>query len=166
MAQAIEVTATYRDQANKTATNTMFVNAGLTIAQYIARLQQAAVIIDAATQAILEGIEFCVSVDISGLTLNTVNLISDVEEVAAWQFLTDEGRPVNLNIPGGLTALTAEGSDDLDLLNSVNGEIQLMMLNGLEVTGSVVIEPCDVDEGDITTLVYAREEVRNSGTRR
>lgn len=163
MAQAIEVITTFQDQANKTAKNSIFINSGLTIAQYNARLQQAAIIIDAATQAVIKSMIYCVSVDISTLTDNTISLDSDVEEVGAFKIATAAGRIVDMNIPGILPGMNIPGTDDLDL-DGVEAlqEIHQMIFEGLDVEG--LMGPCDIDGEDATQVVSARYEVRNSGS--
>lgn len=164
MAQAVEVIVSYADQANKPATSTLFAANGLTSAQYSTFLRAAAVIIDAVTAALITGITFVISVDISALTTNANTVTSDVEEVGAFQFLSGDSRPVNLNIPAILDGLSGSGSDDLDQGLSTVSAITSMMVAGLAVTGGT-IAPCDVNEDSLVSTVFAREEVRNSGGR-
>jgi hypothetical protein len=163
MAKAIEVTGTYQDQAGKTATNTMFIPNGLTLAQIVEGLQAAAAIIDAAITALLTGLEFTISVDISGLTNPIAADSADVEEVNEYIFATADGRDVRYNIPAGNNTASPAGTDDLDQANANVAAFISMIEDGIAVTGGTVTVS-DVDEDDITNVLVARERVRNSGS--
>lgn len=164
MAKAVEVTGTYRDQAGKTATNTQYVTQGSTLAQYVEALRGLAVLIDDVTTAVLSALNFTVTIDLTGLTGNIAAATSDVEEVGAFQFATADGRPVNINVPAINTTMSPSGSDDLDQADTDVAAFISAMEDGIAVTGGTII-PTDVDEDDIAAIVYAREEVRNSGSR-
>lgn len=162
MVKAVEVIPSWRDQAGKTATNTLYVPNGLTLAQYHEGLEASAVLLDEVSGAVMEGMTFCVEVDISGLTGNVVVTTADVEDIGAFQFRTADNRPVNVNVPGIIDTLAPLGSDNLDQSDTDVAAFISMFEDGLAVTGGT-ITPTDVDSDDITAVVFAREEVRNSG---
>ena len=164
MVKAIEVTPTWRDQAGKTATNTLYVPNGLTLAQMQEGLEAAAILLDEVSGAVMENMGYVVDVDISGLTGNTALSTSDVEDIGAFQFRTGDNRPVNCNVPGILDTLSVTGSDALDQADTDIAAFVSMFEDGLATVGGT-IQPTDVDEDDVVSLVYAREEVRNSGSR-
>ncbi len=164
MAEPIEVNGTYSDQAGNKSSNTMYIASGLTIAQITEGLQALVVLVDDVLQALVNGFEFTVSVDLSGLTGNTAAPSSDVEEVGEFIFTTGQNRPVNVNVPGIWDTFSASGSDELDQADSDIAAFVTAMEDGIAVTGGTII-PCDVDQNDITELVTARERVRNTGTR-
>jgi len=164
MAKAIEVTPTWRDQANKTSTNTLYVPNGLTLAQMQEGLVAAAVLLDEVSGAVMEGMGYNVDVDISALTGNGGTSTADVEDIGAFQFRTADGRPVNVNVPAIIDTLSIAGSDALDQADTDIAAFISMFEDGLATTGGT-IQPTDVDEDDIVSVIYAREEVRNSGSR-
>jgi len=163
MAEPIEVVATYQDQANKKSTNTSYIADGLTIAQIEEGLQGFAQLIDDVTNALINGIDFSISIDGSGLTGNVAGGTSDVEEVAEFISRTAAGREVRMNIPATNDTASVAGSDDLDQTDTDVAAIVSLLEDGLSVTGGTII-PSDVDENDIIEVVTARERVRNSGS--
>lgn len=124
-----------------------------------------ATLVDAVLGGKVESADLGVFVDISALTSNTALSTSDVEEVGAFAFEAVGGFPVKVNIPAIDELMVLSGSDDIDQSDSDIAAFIALMESGLAVTGGTVI-PCDVDENDITTTVYARERFRASGTRR
>lgn len=164
MVKAVEVTPSWRDQAGKTSTNTMYVPNGLTLAQYQEGLAAAAALLDEISGAVMEGMGYSVDVDISALTGNVASGTADVEDIGAFQFATADGRPVNVNVPGIIDTLTPAGSDALDQAQVDVAAFISMFEDGLAVTGGTII-PSDVDEDDIVSTNFAREGVRNSGQR-
>lgn len=104
--------------------------------------------------------------NITGLTGNTVGTASDVEHVGKFEFLTDAGDRVKVNIPAlGESLVNAFDADELDQGDAQVAAFITAMTDGIAVTGAV-IEPCDLGEGDIVDVVFAREAFRNSGKRR
>lgn len=164
MAEPLELVGTYRDQANKEATNTLYVTDGLTIAQMTEGVQALVQLIDEVLNAVIRGFDFVLSVDLSGLTGNSTGQTSDVQEVGEFIFATGANRPVVLNLPCINDAASPAGSDDIDQSDTDMAAIIAMMEDGLVVTGGTII-PTDVDQNDIVQLVTARERMRNSGSR-
>jgi hypothetical protein len=162
MANAIKVLGSWIDQASKRGTNTMYTPNGLTLAQYIEGLQAMAILLDNCSGAVLEGLNFTVPVDISGLTGNAALSTSDVEEVSQFVFQTTDGRLVHVNVPGLDDTKTPVGTDDLDQVDTDVAAFISMFEDGLATAGGT-ITPCDVDEDDIVAVVTARGAVRNSG---
>lgn len=164
MPEPVALTTTVSDQAGKTATMTEFIADNLTIAQ----IEEGAIAHSAQIEGLLSGIisrmEFCVGVDLSGLTGNVAAGTSDVEEVGEFIFVTGQGREVNLNLPCINDTTSPAGSDDLDQGDANIAPIIDAMINGLTTAGGV-LAPCDVDENTIISVKVARERVRNSGSR-
>jgi hypothetical protein len=102
-----------------------------------------------------------IPVDISGLTGNTLDPASDVEQIAAFQFLDTNGEPVDVNVPGLLLADVVAGTDGL---NTADTEIAAFIT--LMETGNGTIAPTSVAEADIIDTLYARKETRASGRKR
>ena len=164
MAEPVEIVATYRDQASKEGTNTMYVADGLTIAQMTEGVQALAQLADAVVNAVIRGFDFVISIDLSGLTGNSTGQTSDVQEVGEFIFATAANRPVQLNLPCINDAASPAGSDDIDQTDTDMAAIIAMMEDGLVTVGGTII-PTDVDQNDIVQLVTARERMRNSGKR-
>lgn len=164
MAEPIEVTPSYTDQAGKKSTNTLYITEGLTLIQIIEGLQTLVLFIDDVVGALINGIDFTISVDLSGLTGNVTAATADVEEVGEFISRTVAGRDVTLNLPCINDTTSPPGSDDLDPTDTNIGAIISMLEDGLAVTGGTII-PCDVDGNDLVQVVTSRERVRNSGSR-
>lgn len=106
-----------------------------------------------------------VGVDISALTGNLVGANSDVEHIGKFEFLSEDGFRMKVNVPA-LSEVTL-GATTSDSLNQAQADIAAFiaaMEDGINVTGALIV-PCDVGESDITNVVFAREAFRNSGAR-
>lgn len=165
MAVAFEIIYTISDDSNEKSTTTIKVPSTFNLSDYAEFAADMAELIDVIVQGKIESADLCLAVDISGLASNTAGVTSDVEELAAFVFETGEGRKVQLNVPGINDLFVVAGSDDLDLADGAVDDVVQAMLSGLSTAGGTII-PCDRGEGDITTLVNARERFRASGTRR
>lgn len=105
-------------------------------------------------------------VDISGLTGNSAISISDVEHCAKFEFLTDAGNRVKVNIPAMDSDIVGgTDSDSLDLAAPEVLAFTQAMTLGISVTGAT-IQPCDIGGDNIVDTVFGREAFRNSGARR
>jgi hypothetical protein len=102
-----------------------------------------------------------IPVDISDLTGNTLDPASDVEQIAAFQFLDANGEPVEVNVPGLLLADVVAGTDGLD-----TADTEIAAFITLMEDGDGTVEPCSVAEADILSVIYARKETRASGRKR
>lgn len=104
--------------------------------------------------------------NISALTGNLVGDDSDVEHIGKFEFRAPLNLRVKCNIPAlAEVAVNATTSDSLSLSEPEVAAFITAMEDGIAVTGGT-ISPCDMGEGDITELVFAREAFRNSGARR
>lgn len=165
MAIAVAITYTFTDDSGETATTDVHVPNTFSFAQYSEFGRAMAELIDEIVHGRVSSVELTVTSDISGLTGNNAQANSDVEEIGAFQFRTAEGRTVTVNIPGINESMVEANSDDLDQLDTDIAAFTSAMLNGIAVAGGTAI-PCDVNEADLTTLVFAREQFRASGKRR
>lgn len=165
MAIAIAVNYTFTDDSGETATTTVHVPNTFSISQYTEFSRAMANLVDNIVAGVVSSCELTVSLDISTLTGNNAQAGSDVEEIGAFVFRTGEGRDVQVNIPGINESMVASNSDELDQLDTDVAAFITAMLSGIAVAGGTP-QPSDVNEGDLTTLVSAREEFRSSGKRR
>jgi len=165
MAIAIAVTYEFTDDSGETATTTIHVPNTFSIAQYTEFGRAMADLLDNIVSGVVSNAELTVTLDISALTGNNAQSGSDVEEVGAFLFRTAEGREVSVNIPGINESMVSANSDDLDQLDTDIAAFTTAMLNGIAVAGGTP-QPCDANEADLTTLVFAREQFRASGKRR
>jgi hypothetical protein len=159
---APKITLKISDNDNDPANTSIHVPSGFTVAQYGAFANAYANAVD---DIVLGRVNpkgtMTIPVDISGLTGNTLDPASDVEQIAAFQFLDTNGEPVDINVPGLLLADVVAGTDGL---NTADTEIAAFIT--LIETGDGTVAPSSVAEADITTLVYARKETRASGRKR
>ena len=165
MARAFALTYTYQDDSGNTATHDIHVPTAFSIAQFTEFGRSMADLLDNIVGGLIISLDLTITADISGLLLNFVDPLSDVEEVAAFQFATADNRAVLVNLPGMDEDIVLAGSDDLDQLDSGVAAFITAMETGIAVTGGT-ISPCDVNEDSIVETVYAREEFRSSGKRR
>lgn len=162
MAIAPKIQVKITDNDNDPANTGIHVPSGFTIAQYGTFANAYANAID---DIVLGKVDpkgtMTIPVDISALTGNTLDPASDVEQIAAFQFIDTNGEPVDINIPGLLLADVVAGTDGLDIADT-----EIAAFVTLIETGDGTVAPSSVAEADITTLVYARKETRPSGRRR
>lgn len=150
------------DNDNDDAETSIHVPSGLTPAQYgtfsndYANAMDDIVLGRVSTKAIMT-----IPVDLSALTGNTLDPASDVEQIAAFQFLDANGEPVDVNVPGLLLADVVAGTDSL---NTADAEIAAFIT--LMEDGNGTIAPSSVAEADIVSTIYARKETRASGRAR
>ena len=150
------------DNDTDAANTEIHVPSGLTIAQYGTFANAYAnAMDDIVLGAINPKATMTIPVDVSGLANNTVDPASDVEQIAAFQFLDTNGEPVQVNIPGLLLADVLAGSDGL---NQADTEIAAFIT--LMENGNGTISPCSVAEADIIDTIYSRKETRASGRKR
>src|SRR5687767_9244262 len=96
----VEVIYTIRDRKDKTAETTIYAPSGFTAANYALFAGHLAEVIDGLLSGKVDTADIGYAVDISALTGNAADPASDVEETGEFQFLTSEGRPVMLTVPG------------------------------------------------------------------
>lgn len=138
------------------------VQSGASLAQYAAyAVAHAAAMDDIVLGAINPIATLSIAIDISGLTGNTLDPASDVEQIAAFQFASADGEPVDVNVPGLLLADVVAGSD---ALNTADTEIAAFIT--LMEDGDGTVAPCSIAESDIVATFYARKETRASGKKR
>lgn len=157
MAVAFEIVYSVADEkGTKPSTFAVQVPITFNLSQYVEFAAQAATIIDALLAGRIQDASLCFTADVSALTGNTIGAASDVEERGRFAFLTGDNREVRLNVPALNESLVQVGSDDLDLIDVNVAAVESMMLDGIAVTLGTIV-PCDVDEADLTSLIYARE---------
>ena len=162
MAIAPKIQLKITDNDGDAANTAIHVPSGFTIAQYGTFADAYAnAVDDIALGRVDPKGTMTIPVDISALTGNTLDPASDVEQIAAFQFIAADGELVDINVPGLLLADVVAGTDGL---NTADTEIAAFVT--LIETGDGVVAPSTVSESDITTLVYARKETRASGKRR
>ena len=161
---APQIIYTVIDADGDRATTTVNLPGGFTLAHFNEFGSSMATLLDALLGGRVEGADFCVNVDVSGLTSNVALSTSDVEEIGNFVFTTAIGTGVRINVPGIDELTVAAGSDDLDQSDPAIAAFIAGIENGINTVGGL-IEPCDVGEEDITSVVFAREKFRASGKR-
>lgn len=162
MPLAPKIRFTVKDNDGDTGNTEVHVQSGDTIAQYQTfAVAYAAAMDDIALGAIQPLATMSIPVDISALTGNTLDPASDVEQIAAFQFATADGEPVDVNIPGLLIADVVGGSDSLNLADT-----QIAAFITLMEDGDGTVAPCAINEDDIVATFYGRMETRPSGKKR
>lgn len=162
MAVAPKWITTVRDQAGGRARFAVHPIAGKSLAEYAEGAIAFAEDLNDMITGVVEAVRFFLGVDISGLTNNTVQGNSDVEESGQFIFADADGRHVEVNIPGILSDYFVAGSNDLDTANATVDAFVDLMIDGGAVTGGTAI-PCNIAEIDIVSLVSARKVMRPSG---
>lgn len=156
-----EIVYTVEDVATNRATTSIKVPTTFALADYVSFGQQLIVLAGAIMRGVVRSAELCLSIDISGLSNNALSTLSDVEEIAAFEFVTADGNRVKLNIPGCPDGVTIPGTNTLDESDSQVATIITIMEDGLAGT-----QPCDVGGDDIVDTLFAREHFRSSGKRK
>jgi len=162
MAVAPKWVTTIRDQAAKRSRFEVNPVAGKTLAQYGEAAILFAEDVNDMITGVVETVRMFQSVDISGLTNNTVQGNSDVEESGQFIFADADGRHVEINIPGIISDYFVAGSNDLDTANPTVDAFVDLMIDGVAVTAGTAI-PTNIAETDVVSLVSARKVMRPSG---
>lgn len=162
MPLAPKIRYTIYDNDRDKSTTEVHVQAGATVAQYAAFAQAYADAVDPVIGGVIGQVaHMSIPVDISTLTGNALDNASDVEEVASFQFVDEDGEPADVNIGGLAVGDMVSGSDALN-----TADTQIAAFITLMEDGNGVISPSTVAESDIIATLYARRETRPSGRRR
>lgn len=165
MALVTSLTYTYEEEAGKEATNTIFLQVGFNLAQYIEAARAMAQFADLLVHGRIKPVaELGIGIDISALVGNVASLTSDVEDIGYFEFVTSEGRTTSVSIPGIKENLIIAGSHQLDQAALPVAAFIGGMTTGINtpIAGGA-IDPCDKGEDDIVSLAVAEERWRNSG---
>lgn len=165
MALTVDIVYEYTDDSGDTAEQVVNLPQGFTITQFREFAQSMAQIIDVIVHGLISNASLRFSYDMSGLTANLATVSSDVEDVGAFVFNTNEGRLVQLNIPALDESFVIAQDDSIDLSDPTVAAFVAAMTDGLAVTGGT-IQPCDVAEDDIVSVESSRERFRSTARRR
>jgi len=158
-----EIIIDVRDRRNKSASTSVRCSSD-TEAQVVGFAESWLVAIGALLNGAIRSAVAMLTVDISGLTGNVAADTSDCEEIGSFEFKTTNGvTKVDVNIPAILETLVDNDTGDIIQSASAVAAFLTMMETGITVSGTLMA-PCDVGGDSITTLNYARERSRNSGT--
>jgi hypothetical protein len=160
----IEIVYTVYDKKNKRATTS--VKVGTT--ETFARVQLFATAWGAAIDNLIGGvIRSAVALlrgDVNEVVGNTVGALSDVEEIAAFQFDAENGIPIEFSVP----AIDEDKVDNetglLDLTDTDVAAIVTIFEDGLTIGATNIVAVNAGGEG-VTELIYAREGSKASGSR-
>lgn len=161
MAVAFEVVYELTDESGGKAETAIKLPTSFTLTQFTEFGRAMALLVNNIVEGIVSGAGLRVAVDISGLTGNILDASADVEDVGAFQYATADNRPVRLNVPGISETMVIAGSDDLDTAHVNIAALNTAMISGIAVTAAT-IQPTDIAEEDIETLVFARERFRST----
>jgi hypothetical protein len=158
-----EIIIDVRDRRNKSASTSVRCSSD-TEAQVVGFAESWLVAIGDLLNGAIRSAVAMLTVDISGLTGNVAADTSDCEEVGSFEFKTTNGvTKVDVNIPAILETLVDNDTGDMILASSAVAAFITMMEDGI-TAGGALITPCDVGGDLITTLNYARERSKNSGS--
>lgn len=163
---AIEIIAQIADATGDESTTSVRLASTVTVAEangFAVAWTQA---VDALIGGVIRAVLAFLRVDISALTGNLVGDNSDVEHIGKFSFLTEGGIRTLVNIP--CLSEIALGTTTSDTLDPEQLDVEAFitaMEDGINA-GGALIQPCDIGQGDITQMVFAREAFRNSGARR
>lgn len=161
MAIAFEVVYEYTDESGDKAESAIKLPTTFSLSDYTEFVRAMGLLVNNIVEGVVSRAGLRVAIDVSTLTGNLLDASADVEDVSAFVFATAAGRPVRVNVPGTSEVQVLAGSDDLDLANPSIAAFDTAMKSGIVVTAAT-IEPSDIAEDDITTLVTARERFRST----
>lgn len=155
------------DNDNDPAKTSVWVATGQTVANYTLFAKGYALLIDGIIKGVFRQVaKLKIPVDISGLTNNVADALSDVEQVSHFEFVTAQGNPVDFNIPCIDETKIIAGSDELDQTDAAIAAIIAMFEDGIDIGGGTFVQPCNVAEEDVVGTLIAHAHTRNSGKRR
>lgn len=160
---AFEIVYTVTDEKEKESQMSIFVPVTFTLLDYLETARGIADFVDnVMTGKFANFAELCVGVDLSGLTGNTADANSDVEEIGQITVDTDvSGLYGTINIPGWDESNNLAGTN---IINQADTEVATLLT--LLENGDGTVEPVDVGEVQLLDTVKAEEVFRNSGKAR
>jgi hypothetical protein len=163
---SLEVVMEISDASGSTASHAVHLADTVTLAQATSFSVGYATALNNIIAGVIRSCAAYLKPSIASLLNNTVGANSDVEHIGKFEFLTEEGIRVKINIPC-LSELTVHSdfSDEIDQAQADVAAFIAAMTDGI-LSGGAQINPCDIGEGDVTDIVFAREAARNSGARR
>lgn len=165
---AIEVVTEITDGDGDKSSTSIWVQTGTTLVQLLAFAPLWATALNDMISGKIRAMFAVVPASTVTITDNSGALTSDVEHVAKFQFrvLSNPQVRVNVNIPAlDETAMDVSTTDLIDQADTEVAAFIAAMESGIAVTGGT-ISPCDIGEGQITEVIFAREGFNNSGARR
>lgn len=163
----IEIEFSIADKRNKVSTTSVKVAQTETDARVALFGVAWAEAIDNLIGGVIRGATAILNVAIETLTITPAASSSDVEEIGAFHFITDDdGTDVEINIPSLNEVLVINESGEIDQSLSAVQAFLAMMEDGLDVGGVDTFFPTNIQEGGGFVLQSARERSRNSGKRK
>lgn len=164
MAVAFDLIFTFEDDSGDTSTTTVNIPTSFSLAQYIEFGRALAQLIDPLTGAKITSAEMGVTADISAVTSNTADTGSDVQDVGRFTFTTGQNRKVSLSVAGISSTVLADGTNNIDVADANVVALVNAMTNGLATAGGT-IQPTDIGEDDVVSLVSGLRKTRGRGVR-
>lgn len=160
---AVDVAFTVKDGKGKTSRFAINLPTGTSIADAVLFGQEVFPLV----QALMNGAVTDVKVHfpVTGLSLTTAGLVSDVEEVGQFVFDTASGFLKRIGIPGFSELKVVDNSAVIDTSDTDVAAFVTAMESGIDLTGaggSGVISPSDYRDDDLTALDSAVEVFRKS----
>ncbi len=166
MPAALGLTFTFADRKGKNSTTIINIPSNTAMPDAIIFGQQMALLIDPLITGTIQRVGVALTVDISGLGLNTVAAdAADVEEGGFFQFLTNGGFRTSNRIPTFDEAKVTVGGTDINQVDTDVAAFLTAMESGLDLVpsgGSGVVSPTDGRDDDITSTEVAREAFQSS----
>lgn len=165
MAFAVAVNFTFQDSKGKKSKSVLHVPTGFTIAQYLEFATAAGQILANASNGEVTSISLGVNLDLSTATIRAAALsTADIAQKAFFMVRSAvSGLFAKFNIPTlNESDHVVTGSDELDLADADVAALITIYEDGVDIGGSVFIQPCDERENDLESVSQAREIFRKS----
>lgn len=164
MAYAVSFIFSMRDAKNKTTRVPIRVPNGFSIAQYVEFGQAAAQIIAALSTCQITSVQASLRLDLAGSTIRaTAQAISDIFERAIITVNSSiAGLYARFFVPTLDDTKVLTGTDQIDLTDVDVAAYVALIEDGLDLGGSVFIQPVDLRGNDLADVNSAREVFRES----
>lgn len=166
MAAALGIVFSFQDRKGANSTTIINIPSGTTMPDAILFAQEMAQLIDPLITGVINRVGISLTVDISGLGLNTTpDDDADVEEGAFFQFLTNGGFRTSNRIPTFDELKVTVGGTDVNQVDADVAAFLAAMESGINLIpsgGSGTVSPTDARDDDIVSTSIAKEAFQSS----
>lgn len=159
---AWEITYTFLDNRLKQSITSVKLPHTTTLAHVTEFATTVAEIVDRLSSSKLGAININTPTILGGFTVKPIaGFTSDNEEKGVFLFNTSYREPVSMSIPGFKDSLVIDGSNEIDTSDTDVAALITLMIDGLTLIDTTVVQPCDIGAEDITSLKSATEKFKS-----
>jgi len=152
---AISIVFTVSDAKGDQATFSIPIPDGTAYADIVEFAQEMAELLNPLINAALRDLHITIPIPFTPWT--AAASISDIQEKARFAFRTVNGFLKHVSLPAAVESIFSPGSRNVDLANTDVAAFVTAMVDGITLSSTNDVEPCDVRDEDLTELESATE---------